>query len=85
MDWTQILTATLGVLGTVMAVLIGNHKNKTVWEYKIGELEKKMDKHNNLVVRITETERDVKSICHRLDEIEEVLPRTPKQVRRNET
>ena len=56
MDWTQILTATLGVLGTVMAVLIGNHKNKTVWEYKIGELEKKMDKHNNLVVRITETE-----------------------------
>lgn len=70
MDWTQILTAALGVAGTVMAVLIGNYRNKTVWEYKIGELEKKMDKHNDLVVKVYGLEKGLSEVCVRVENLE---------------
>lgn len=83
MDWSSIVVAVVALIGTITSGLMINHKNKNLWEYKIGELEKKMDKHNNLVIRITETERDIKAICYRLEELEEVLPRAPKEAGRN--
>lgn len=78
MDWSSIIVAVFALIGTVTTGLLINRKNKTLWEYKLGELEKKMDKHNNLVIRITETESDIKSICKRLEGIETVMPRAPK-------
>ena len=45
---------------------------------RIKSLEKKMDKHNGIVEKVACAERDIKSICHRIDDLEEVLPRHAK-------
>jgi tetrahydromethanopterin S-methyltransferase subunit G len=41
--------------------------------YLLEQLEKKVEKHNNLVERIAMAENDIKLINHRIDDIEKVL------------
>ncbi len=38
---------------------------------RLGYLEKKMDKHNNLIERMTKCEESTKSAHHRIDELRE--------------
>ena len=70
-----IITAISTVLGAlisgVVAIIVSAHqhdKSMALIEYRIKELEEKMDKHNNLVERVAITERDLKTAFKRIDE-----------------
>ncbi len=55
MDYTSIITAGLSALVTLIVCLVNNHfqvsKTTALISYRLEELEKKVDKHNNLVER----------------------------------
>lgn len=61
--------------GDIVVYLVGLAATWGAAMWRIGALEKKMDKHNCLMERMGVAERDIKSVCRRIDEIEEVLPR----------
>lgn len=67
------------ISGVVALVVSGRQHNKTIAlvEYRLGQLETKVDKHNNLVERMYEVEGQVelheeriKVANHRIDDLE---------------
>lgn len=68
---STIIVAVLSLIGTlggsIIAGLVSN--NKTI--YRIEQLEKKVEKHNNLVERMAIVENTIKSQQHQLDELKE--------------
>jgi len=66
-----IIIAIVAASGTVLSSLItGLIVNGTI-KYRVGELEKKVDKHNNLIERMVVVEQSTKSAHHRIDELTE--------------
>lgn len=64
-----ITVAIIAFLGTLVGTLGGiAAANKTVM-FRLEQLEKKMDKHNNLIERMYKVEERCKSNTHRIDEI----------------
>lgn len=62
----SILLDLLPTLGTIAGSALGVIASNKVWQYRIQQLEKKVEKHNNLVERtyrlegrLTEVEHDV--------------------------
>lgn len=60
-----LITGGLAFLGSVLSSYYNNSKTL----YRIGELEKKQDKYNNLQERTLANEKDIKHIYHEIDEI----------------
>lgn len=59
MDWTALLIAALGCIGSLTGAYFSNRKNNALIAYRISELEKKQDKHNNLIERTYKLEERV--------------------------
>jgi branched-subunit amino acid permease len=70
---TEIIVAVLALIGTAVGSLAGIITANKLTNYRISELEKKVDKHNNVIERITVVERDLKSAYHLIDNIKEAL------------
>jgi len=82
-----IISGGLALLGTVITVRAGNKKTRAQLEeqssvtlYRIGELEKKQDKHNSLIERmfkaeerISLNEEQIKVANHRIEDLEAVI------------
>lgn len=69
------ITGGMAVVSNVIVAVANN--SKTI--YRIDQLEKKVEKHNNLVERVYEAEKKIavhedkiKSANHRLDDLEEI-------------
>ena len=71
------MTTTIGtiigaVISGVFAVIVASkqfNKSMALVEYKIEELKKQVEKHNNVVERTVVLERDLKTAYNRIDEI----------------
>lgn len=63
----SIIVGLLSLLGT----LVGSWGGLRLMSYRIEQLEKKVDKHNNFAERIPVIEQKVKVCEHRLDDLEE--------------
>lgn len=70
MDWTNIIVAVLALLGTLGGSYGGIRASNRVVELRLAELEKKVEKHNNLVermarveIRLEEQERETNQIA----------------------
>ena len=68
MDST-IVVALIGLAGSALGSLVGVLASQKLTQYRLQELEKKVDKHNNLVERmfivegkVTELEHDVRDL-----------------------
>ena len=48
----SILTAVLGLTGTLTGSFLAHRKSTALLTYRMEQLEKKVDKHNNLVERV---------------------------------
>lgn len=70
MDST-IIVALLSCAGTVLGSLLGVVASSSKTQYRIEQLEKKVEKHNNLVERMIEAEDRLKSHQHQINEIKE--------------
>lgn len=64
-----LITGGLAILSNVIVALM----NSKLTIYRIEQLEKKMEKHNNLVERVAVLERDDKTQWLRIDELKDQL------------
>ena len=67
---TEIVVAILSLLGTALGTGGGLIASARLTNYKIGQLEKKVDKHNNFAERMPVVEEQIKGIHRRLDDLE---------------
>lgn len=70
---TEIIVAALALLGTASGSLAGILTANRLTNYRIGELEKKVDRHNSVVERIVVVERDLQSAFHQIDDLKELI------------
>ena len=62
-----IITAGLALIGTA----IGSFSGYKLTSYRVEQLEKKVDKHNNFASRMPVVEEQIKVINHRLTDLED--------------
>lgn len=69
MEWGAVIaaaiTAILGFLGTYFS----NRKQTVLIAYRLEELEKKVNKHNNLIERMYKVEGNVTELQHDVSEL----------------
>lgn len=72
MDWTVILGAAIsGTVSLIVCIITQFAQNKVtraLLEYRLTELEKKVDKHNNLVERMYRAEENIAVLTERMDD-----------------
>lgn len=66
MNWTDIAVALLALVGTG----IGSYSGFKLTSYRVEQLEKKVDKHNQFAERLPVLEEKIKVMNHRLDDLE---------------
>lgn len=77
MDISAIIVGALALTGTIIGNLIGNNKTAAMVAYRLDQLEKKVNLHNNAVERLYKAEQtievqkeQIKVANHRLDDLE---------------
>ena len=68
---TEVIVAVLALLGTAVGSAGGILTANKLTNYRIQQLEIKVDKHNNFAGRIPVIEEQVKVINHRISDLEE--------------
>lgn len=71
MDWSNIIVGGMALIGTLAGSYFSNKKTTALVTYRLEELEKKQDKHNNVLERMALAEKDIKNIYHQIDELKE--------------
>lgn len=69
---SEILVALLSLAGTLFGSLGGVLASSKLTNYRLAQLEKKVDRHNGFGERIPLIEEKIKVINHRLTDLEEV-------------
>lgn len=74
---TEVLIALIGLLGSAIGSLIGIVASSKLTAYRLEQLEKKVDKHNNLIERTYKLEEKAEILAekisvanHRIDDLE---------------
>ena len=77
MQWETIIVAALALVGTLAGTYFANRKSAALIAYRLEELERKVQAHNNLVERTykleerTEIQEEkIKVANHRIDDLE---------------
>jgi hypothetical protein len=77
MDISAIIVGALALIGTIIGNLIGNNKTAALVSYRLEQLEKKVNLHNNAVERLYKAEQaievqkeQIKGANHRLEDLE---------------
>lgn len=76
MDTTIVVAIVSGLcvaVPSVIATLSSNNKSNALINYRIDELSKHVEKHNNVVERMAIQERETKSLWKKIDEINEKI------------
>ncbi len=75
-----VLVSLLGLAGSAIGSLCGVLINTKLSNYRIEQLEKKVDKHNNLIERVYELEQKdalnaqkIKVSDHRIEDLEKIV------------
>lgn len=67
---TEVTAAIISLLGTLGGSLSGILISARLTNYRIEQLEKKVDKHNNFASRLPVVEEQIKVINHRIEDLE---------------
>lgn len=68
----ELFVALLSFCGTLVGTLGGIITSAKLTSYKITQLEKKVDRHNNFAERIPVIEEQIKVANHRIDALERI-------------
>ena len=68
----EIVTAVIACLGTVLGSFAGVMASHRLTIYRIDQLEKKVEKHNQIIDRVTALEQSLKSAHYRIDEVKKI-------------
>jgi sensor histidine kinase YesM len=66
MDWSTVIVGTLSLVGT----LAGSYSGMKLMSYRIEQLEKRVNEHNNVIRRTFVLEEQMKVANHRIDDLE---------------
>lgn len=66
----EVIVALVAFAGTLIGTFGGILTSSKLTNYRIEQLEKKVDKHNNFAQRIPVIEEQIKDTNHRLDGLE---------------
>lgn len=66
-----VIVALISGAGTLIGAFGGILASSKLTAYRIGILEKKVDKHNNFASRIPVIEEQIKVVNHRIDDLEQ--------------
>lgn len=73
----EVITAAISLIGTLVGTLGGIALSSKLTNYRIEQLEKKVEKHNNLITRTYKLEQDfavmderVRVANHRIEDLE---------------
>ncbi len=79
--YTAIIAGAATVIGAIISGIVAlivsekqHDKTIALVEYRLTQLETKVDKHNNLVERMTLAEEKIKVANHRIEDLEEGRP-----------
>jgi hypothetical protein len=64
-----VLVALLAFAGTLLGSVAGIIASSKMTNFRLEQLEKKVEKHNSLVERMVAVEQSAKSAHHRIDEL----------------
>ena len=70
---SNIIVAIVSCLGTVLGSAFGVLASQKLTRHRIEQLEKKVDKHNQVLERTAILEEKVKVINHRIEDIEHII------------
>jgi septal ring factor EnvC (AmiA/AmiB activator) len=65
----ELVVALLALAGTLMGSFSGILVANKLVNYRLEQLEKKVEKHNNLVERIAMAENEIKIINHKIEDL----------------
>ena len=71
MDISSVVVAVISLVGTLFGTIGGILTSAKLSNYRIEQLEKKVEKHNSVVERTYNLEGDVKTIQVEIEEIKE--------------
>ena len=69
---TEIIISLITLVGTIATVIISNIAQSSLIKYRLGELEKKVNLHNNLIDRMYKAETKIEVIENDIDDIKKV-------------
>lgn len=64
-----IIVAVLSLIGTLIGSAMSSNRIKVLIEYRVGELEKKVDKHNQMIERTYKLEGRMDEVEHDIRDI----------------
>ena len=67
----EIIVAVISLIGTLFGTFAGILTSTKLSNYRIDQLEKKVEKHNSVIERTAILERDMKNVWHEIDEIKQ--------------
>lgn len=72
---SNVLVALLSLVGTLLGSLAGVLTSSKLTNYRLSQLEKKVDRHNSFGERIPLLEEKLKVVNHRIGDLEGVINR----------
>lgn len=67
----EIIVAVISLIGTLFGTFAGILTSTKLSNYRIDQLEKKVEKHNSVIERTAILERDMKTVWHEIEEIKQ--------------
>ena len=77
---SEVLVAVLSLLGTAFGSVTGIMTANKLTNYRIAELEKKVDKHNTIIERFALLEQDNKTQWNRIDDLRSSMNEIKKEI-----
>ena len=65
-----LISGIFTAIPSLIATIVINNKNKTLWDYRLDKVEEKMDKHNSVIERTYILKEKVKVANHRIGDLE---------------
>lgn len=70
---STVVVALLSLCGTLFGSIAGIMTANKLTTYRIEQLEKKVDKHNNVIERVALLEKDEETVERRIEDIAEMI------------
>lgn len=70
MDWTSVAVALITAAGALLGTYLANRKSAALLEYRLKQLEEKVDKHNHFAERMPVLEEKITVANHRIEDLE---------------
>lgn len=69
MQWDTVAAALITAIGALLGTYLSNRKSMALMEYRLKELEKKVDKHNQVVERTFKLEGQMTEVQHEIQDL----------------